>query len=521
MELGDRVQERAGKEQGTLRWRGTLEGTEGEWLGIEWDSGSRGKHRGQYKGTEVFQCRWKDSSGSFVRPSKVQGGRCFADAVRERYSPEEQGDAADAYVLTESDQKVGIEFVGEKRAQEVMANFSHLPTISLCGEQVSTCDPGAAASVICPKVRHVDLRGNLFRDWSVVETIVADLQRLRCLDLSENRMDTLEAPLSRLPANLSSLVLHKMRIEWTDVQMLVKSLKDTLRELSLCFNGLTLNGMPPVLWPALRHLSLANNSVTSWEDATRTLGALPALECLILNDNPLGEVVYLDGSFQSLKALYLGATNMASWASVSELARFPRLEDVRVSDTPIMRTVSATLQRYYVVARLPRLTILNGSAVSANGREDAEKYLLHICHKRMHTPADRRDSHLDDVVGDIGASHPLYTALLEKYGEPQLEKAPDKEHDTLASDFITLAVEKENEGFITEKKLPASMAVASLKALLSHLLDIPAADQVLFYKPQKSTLGVGEELDDDERSLSFYGMASGGCLLARQLDSRI
>lgn len=80
-----------------------------------------------------------------------------------------------------------------------------------------------------------------------------------------------------------------------------------------------------------------------------------------------------------------------------------------------------------------------------------------------------------------------------------------------------LAVEKENEGLVTEKKLPASMTVASLKALLSHLLDIPAADQVLYYKPQKSMLGVGEELDDDERSLSFYGMASGGCLLAREL----
>ena len=106
MEVGDRVQERGGEEQGSLRWRGTLEGTEGEWLGIEWDSRERGKHRGEYKGEQVFQCRWEDSSGSFVRPSKVRGGRCFAPAVREKYSPEEQSDATEAYVLTESDQKV-------------------------------------------------------------------------------------------------------------------------------------------------------------------------------------------------------------------------------------------------------------------------------------------------------------------------------------------------------------------------------------------------------------------------------
>lgn len=283
----------------------------------------------------------------------------------------------------------------------------------------------------------MDLRGNLLREWAVVESIVAGLQRLRCLDLSENRMDALGEPLARIPAGLASLVLHKMRISWNDVELLQETLKESLRELSLCFNGLSLNGAAPVQWPALRQLSLASNDVTSWEDVTRALGTLPMLERLILNDNPLGDVVYRDGTFQTLKALSLGATNVSSWTSVSELAKFPCLEDVRLSDSVVMQSVSATLQRYYVVARLPRLVVLNGSAVSATGREDAEKYLLHICHKRLHTAPERKDSHLEDVVGDIEDDHPLYQALLQKYGEPQLEKEADEEHDTLASDFIS------------------------------------------------------------------------------------
>lgn len=42
---------------GTVRYAGPVEGTSGEWLGVEWDdSSARGKHDGQKDGRRYFRC---------------------------------------------------------------------------------------------------------------------------------------------------------------------------------------------------------------------------------------------------------------------------------------------------------------------------------------------------------------------------------------------------------------------------------------------------------------------------------
>lgn len=42
----------------TVRWRGEIEGLKGQWLGVEWDDPSRGKHDGVYAGNRYFTCQW-------------------------------------------------------------------------------------------------------------------------------------------------------------------------------------------------------------------------------------------------------------------------------------------------------------------------------------------------------------------------------------------------------------------------------------------------------------------------------
>ena len=51
--VGERVE--VGGDRGTILWVGEVEGTEGEWLGIEWDREGRGKHDGCHKGSTYFQ----------------------------------------------------------------------------------------------------------------------------------------------------------------------------------------------------------------------------------------------------------------------------------------------------------------------------------------------------------------------------------------------------------------------------------------------------------------------------------
>lgn len=40
----------------TVRYIGEVEGTKGDWLGVEWDDPTRGKHSGEHKGVKYFTC---------------------------------------------------------------------------------------------------------------------------------------------------------------------------------------------------------------------------------------------------------------------------------------------------------------------------------------------------------------------------------------------------------------------------------------------------------------------------------
>jgi dynactin complex subunit len=40
----------------TVRYRGEVKGTKGEWLGVEWDDPIRGKHSGEHGGIKYFEC---------------------------------------------------------------------------------------------------------------------------------------------------------------------------------------------------------------------------------------------------------------------------------------------------------------------------------------------------------------------------------------------------------------------------------------------------------------------------------
>lgn len=40
----------------TVRYVGEVKGTNGDWLGVEWDDATRGKHSGEHGGIRYFEC---------------------------------------------------------------------------------------------------------------------------------------------------------------------------------------------------------------------------------------------------------------------------------------------------------------------------------------------------------------------------------------------------------------------------------------------------------------------------------
>lgn len=54
--FGSRVQ--VDKDRATVMFIGQVGDSKGEWLGIEWDDPSRGKHDGTHQGISYFACRY-------------------------------------------------------------------------------------------------------------------------------------------------------------------------------------------------------------------------------------------------------------------------------------------------------------------------------------------------------------------------------------------------------------------------------------------------------------------------------
>jgi tubulin-specific chaperone E len=53
----------------TARYVGPVNGTKGDWLGVEWDETWRGKHDGRRDGTRYFEC--ENASRTGINVSKA------------------------------------------------------------------------------------------------------------------------------------------------------------------------------------------------------------------------------------------------------------------------------------------------------------------------------------------------------------------------------------------------------------------------------------------------------------------
>ena len=71
--VGLRVVSIDGGHYATVLFQGKVGDTKGEWLGVEWDDSTRGKHAGTHEGVQYFQPKCSSpTSSSFIRLNKVR-----------------------------------------------------------------------------------------------------------------------------------------------------------------------------------------------------------------------------------------------------------------------------------------------------------------------------------------------------------------------------------------------------------------------------------------------------------------
>ncbi|SCZ96081.1 BZ3500_MvSof-1268-A1-R1_Chr8-1g09991 [Microbotryum saponariae] len=316
------------KSVGTIRYVGSIPPTAGEWLGIEWDDPTRGKHDGVHDKTGVryFECRNKSSStcASFIRPNSkgLNHGRSFAQALKAKYLDALYDDTTSAAPTSKLDHPPRAEgSSGTSQYYDTLSNF---------------------------KVEVVDL-------YKIKKTKVEDLKRLKQAGLEwegvngtgwKQGLESTSAQEEHAEVIKALQALEKLDLSY--------SLLPTLQSVAEVVQGLT----------RLRHLAL------KYVDGSGLVG----LAKLGLNEffsihlpsasrfTPLGAPTILP-AFCNLKQLDLNAT-MISWAEIIQLSSsLSSLEELQLGDNDLFRLNPASAlvvsPTEGTAILLPKLKVLN------------------------------------------------------------------------------------------------------------------------------------------------------------------
>lgn len=517
-------------------------------------------------------------------------------------------------------------------------------------------DSTEAATLIrkIPNAETMDLTDNLINSWQEVAKIPLNLTKLKLLALSSNHLrdhtlldgvangssaPSLAPIFSSAFLNLHVLVLNSVPNGAQAAGLLARQkCLPNLEELHLCKNDLTdLKGLLSTsivsessvsdvsstdprdilaaAFPNLTTIELSFNNITAWEEV-RTLERLPKLTTLLLNSNGLAQVTYESNpssssssaaaaatsssfaAWSALSSIGLNSNRLLSFDSVSSLARFPSLKELRLRENVELERLtmelnaggaatanketsqaiqdvikadeankicvpesiangapsvsesssvssgvssvftatpqSASLLRLQLVARLPQLSTLNRSRISARERVDAEKYYVLIAFQNYGRRSDDQ----------LQRQFERYAALVSEHGDPAAtvdalaKQLVEPTGSTLASKLIqihmVLAEESAIDGGqagatagvddlklpglivrqVQTKKLSSSLTIQAARTLLEKAFKIPAHAKARFALRYRDTQeGENQILDEPLKNLNYFGVTNGGYII--------
>ncbi|XP_003267329.1 tubulin-specific chaperone E isoform X1 [Nomascus leucogenys] len=517
--IGRRVE--VNGEHATVRFAGVVPPVAGPWLGVEWDNPERGKHDGSHEGTVYFKCR-HPTGGSFIRPNKVNFGTDFLTAIKNRYVLEDGPD---------EDRKEQIVTIGNKPVETIgfdslmrqQSQLSKLQEVSLRNCAVSCAGEKGGAAEACPNIRKVDLSKNLLSSWDEVIHIAGQLRHLEVLNVSENKLKFPSG--SVLTGTLSALkilVLNQTGIKWAEVLRCAAGCPG-LEELYLESDNIFISERPTDVLQTIKLLDLSSNQLID-ENQLYLIAHLPRLEKLILSDIGISSLHFPDAGigcktsmFPSLKYLVVNDNQISQWSFFNELDKLPSLRALSCLRNPLTKeNKEAETARLLIIASIGQLETLNKCEILPEERRRAELDYRKAFGNEWKQAGGHKDPDKNRLSEEFLIAHPRYQLLCLKYGAPEDWELKTQQPFMLKNQLLTLKIKYPHQldQKVLEKQLPGSMTIQKVKGLLSRLLKVPVSDLLLSYESPKKP-GREIELENDLKSLQFYSVENGDCLLVR------
>ncbi|KAI9700184.1 MAG: hypothetical protein M1820_006852 [Bogoriella megaspora] len=542
----------------TVRYIGEVKGTQGAWLGIEWDDPTRGKHSGKHGNKGLSK---SPSAGSFVRPNRpTDQRRTFLEALNAKYVSEDINtrhgsiDATLPASIQENNFQHSPVMISGKVAEEVgfdkvrrqLSNLQELRIVILDGMKVSlrsdrpygatsrTDRTGNETEKIgntCPKITELDLSRNLFQEWTEIFRICDQLSYLKALRLDGNRLQNLQHAIysqqGMLPLpKVVDLSLSCTLLRWDEVAVLTTQVFGNIDTLAVSGNELCQISNHR-LSMSLKSLDLEDNELHDLADI-QALSVLPNLQRLSLRRNNIKKSSDISKSEEkskncheenfafpySLSELDLSYNSVGDWSIIDGLHRlFPGLRSLRIAHNPLYqdlrspdgKLMSADDGYAITIARLPKLTVLNFSPITPKDRFNAETFYLSTIAAELATVAEGQG-------GQVIKKHWRYAELCKEYGDPVIKRSAAKVvSNTLGARLIQMQCyviggalhqphSRPEHEFVLE--VPGSLQVYSVMGYVGKQLGIPPMRVKLVWEtdewdPVKSKT-TGSDSEDEE-----------------------
>nr|XP_034805252.2 tubulin-specific chaperone E isoform X3 [Pan paniscus] len=425
------------------------------------------------------------------------------------------------------------------------SQLSKLQEVSLRNCAVSCAGEKGGVAEACPNIRKVDLSKNLLSSWDEVIHIADQLRYLEVLNVSENKLKFPSG--SVLTGTLSALkvlVLNQTGITWAEVLRCVAGCPG-LEELYLESNNIFISERPTDVLQTVKLLDLSSNQLID-ENQLYLIAHLPRLEQLILSDTGISSLHFPDAGigcktsmFPSLKYLVVNDNQISQWSFFNELEKLPSLRALSCLRNPLTKEdKEAETARLLIIASIGRLKTLNKCEILPEERRRAELDYRKAFGNEWKQAGGHKDPEKNRLSEEFLTAHPRYQFLclstcvytgglqevdfqLEQsffleYGAPEDWELKTQQPLMLKNQLLTLKIKYPHQldQKVLEKQLPGSMTIQKVKGLLSRLLKVPVSDLLLSYESPKKP-GREIELENDLKSLQFYSVENGDCLLVR------
>ncbi|KAK5737546.1 hypothetical protein LTR17_006593 [Elasticomyces elasticus] len=490
----------------TIRYVGSVHGKSGDWLGVEWDDVSRGKHNGVHEGKNYFDCLSSSPTcASFLRPKQTwDPHRTFTEALREKYVARTKPTESEViYFASKQAEEVGFDKFAKRQAE--LRGIHVLVLDRMCMRHSSNDSDVDTITSVCQEITDLDIGGNLLESLSEVHDLCRRLPKLRSLTLNGNRMsltDTDQVEESSFDG-IHTLSLANTLLNWKSelvplVQQQFPSLQ-TLLAINNSFRSAIPNGNLPA---SLKTLDLSGNDYATLADLSGVASC--SVQTLLLKDCRIatiaGTAQETHPVFTSVQELDLRRNSISDWAFFDHLlASLPSLKHLRTTGNALYTDLKAhdgkllTAEDGYMltIARLPTLETLNYSKITDKERLNAETYYLGLI------AAELRATASDEQAANIRKRHPRYAALCETYGEPDVSRktvlaAGDVDPDSLAArlvkiKFVSGAVEWTEE-------LPKSFSMYAILGVVGKKLGVmPLRLRLVLETGERDPVGMASE----------------------------